>query len=193
MKKSIFIIPIVVIIIGIVFSLYPEINPTPKSSTSESNLKSTYGNISQVLKISSTAFENDGNIPSEFTCDGQDISPPLSIENVPKGTKTLSLIMDDPDAPMGTFTHWIVWNIPSSKTQFTKGEKIDFPQGRTSFGMMKYGGPCPPSGTHRYFFKLYALDAELDLSAGSSVMDLQKEMVGHIITESTLMGKYSRN
>ncbi|MDE1839151.1 MAG: YbhB/YbcL family Raf kinase inhibitor-like protein [Thaumarchaeota archaeon] len=150
-------------------------------------------NIPQILKVSSSAFRNEGNIPSEFTCDGQDISPPLSITNVPKGAKTLSIIMDDPDAPMGTFTHWIIWNIPSSKTQFAKGEKFSFPQGLTSFGVTAYGGPCPPSGTHRYFFKIYALDTELDLSEGSSVMDLQKAMFGHVIAESTLMGKYSRN
>ena len=103
------------------------------------------------MNISSSAFENEGIIPSEFTCDGQDLSPPLSITNVPKNAKTLSIIMDDPDAPMGTFTHGIVWNIPPNKTQFTRGEKFDFAQGRTSFGTSEYGGPCPPSGTHRYF------------------------------------------
>lgn len=113
--------------------------------------------------MSSSAFENEGSIPSEFTCDGVNISPPLSITSVPKNVKTLSIIMDDPDAPMGTFTHWIVWNIPSHKVQFTRGEKLDFVQGRTSFGTMEYGGPCPPSGTHRYFFKIYALDTYLDL------------------------------
>ncbi|MDH2907788.1 MAG: YbhB/YbcL family Raf kinase inhibitor-like protein, partial [Candidatus Nitrosotalea sp.] len=177
------------------------LNCTDCNSTSDTqriiaapnDLKPMPDNIQQILKVSSSAFRNEGNIPSEFTCDGQDISPPLSIANVPKGAKTLSIIMDDPDAPMGTFTHWIIWNIPSSKTQFAKGEKFSFPQGLTSFGMTAYGGPCPPSGTHRYFFKIYALDTELDLSEGSSVMDLQKAMLGHVITESTLMGKYSRN
>ena len=214
MKKSIFIIPVIIIVVGVLLLEYSEINTaskTPQFPSSSMNctdcdhigsvsgigtsndLKSTPDNIQQMLNVSSSAFENKGNIPSEFTCDGQDISPPLSISNIPKNTKTLSLIMDDPDAPMGTFTHWIVWNIPSSKTQFAKGEKFDFPQGLTSFGMTTYGGPCPPSGTHRYFFKIYALDIELDLSEGSGAMDLQKAMSGHIIEESTLMGKYSRN
>jgi Raf kinase inhibitor-like YbhB/YbcL family protein len=213
MKKSVIIIPVIVIMTGIMLSVYYEINPTSKTLPSSSyqncyncnsindtqgimtssNIRSVSNNDLQILRVSSSAFENEGNIPSEFTCDGQNISPPLSITNVPKGAKTLSLIMDDPDAPMGNFTHWIVWNIPSSKTQFAKGEKFDFPQGRTGFGLTAYGGPCPPSGTHRYFIKIYALDAELDLAEGSSVTDLQKAMVGHVITESTLMGKYSRN
>lgn len=149
-------------------------------------------NIEQILNVSSSAFENEGVIPSEFSCDGQDLSPPLSITNVPKDAKTLSIIMDDPDAPMGTFTHWIVWNIPPNKTQFTMGEKFDFAQGRTSFGTVEYGGPCPPSGTHRYFFKIYALDAKLDLKQGSGVKELQSAMSGHIVAEAVLMGKYSR-
>ena len=144
------------------------------------------------MNISSSAFENEGIIPSEFTCDGQDLSPPLSITNVPKNAKTLSIIMDDPDAPMGTFTHWVVWNIPPNKTQFTRGEKLDFAQGRTSFGTSEYGGPCPPSGTHRYFFKIYALDTKLDLKQGSVVKELQSAMSGHIVAEAVLMGKYSR-
>ncbi|MDR3782552.1 MAG: YbhB/YbcL family Raf kinase inhibitor-like protein [Candidatus Nitrosotalea sp.] len=144
------------------------------------------------MNISSSAFENEGIIPSEFTCDGQDLSPPLSITNVPKNAKTLSIIMDDPDAPMGTFTHWVVWNIPPNKTQFTRGEKFDFAQGRTSFGTSEYGGPCPPSGTHRYFFKIYALDTKLDLKQGSGVKELQSAMSGHIVAEAVLMGKYSR-
>ena len=144
------------------------------------------------MKASSSAFENGGKIPSEFTCDGQDLSPPLSIIDVPKEAKTIAIIMDDPDAPMGTFTHWLVWNIPSHKTQFAKGEKLDFVQGRTSFGTTEYGGPCPPSGTHRYFFKIYALDTKLDLKQGSSVKDLEKAIRVHVLAESVLMGKYSR-
>jgi Raf kinase inhibitor-like YbhB/YbcL family protein len=110
------------------------------------------------MKISSPAFENNDMIPSEYTCHGSDTSPPLIISGVPKEAKSLATIMDDPDAPMGIFTHWVVWNIPPQKTQFARGEKISFPQGKTSFGGKSYGGPCPPRGTHRYFFKLYALD-----------------------------------
>lgn len=144
------------------------------------------------MKISSSVFENNGSIPSEYTCDGSDISPPLTISEIPTESKTLAIIMDDPDAPMGTFTHWVVWNISPKKTEFTKGEKISFPQGKTSFGLKSYGGPCPPGGTHRYFFKLYALDVILNLKEGASKDDLEKAMKGHIISETSLMGKYSR-
>lgn len=100
--------------------------------------------------------------------------------------------MNDPDAPMGTFTHWVVWNIPPTKTQFAKGEKVSFPQGKTSFGKKSYGGPCPPSGTHRYFFNLYALDIVLNLKEGSSKADLERAMAEHILTEASLVGRYSR-
>ncbi len=144
------------------------------------------------MKITSSAFENNGNIPSEYTCDGDDVSPPLTISDVPKNAKSLAIIMDDPDAPMGTFTHWLIWNISPQKTQFARDEKIESPQGRTSFGSTSYGGPCPPGGTHRYFFKLYALDENLKLKEGASKADLEKAMKGHIVSEATLMGKYSR-
>ncbi|MDE1829357.1 MAG: YbhB/YbcL family Raf kinase inhibitor-like protein [Thaumarchaeota archaeon] len=148
--------------------------------------------LTLIVKISSTAFENNDTIPSEFTCDGDDISPPLAISEVPTETKSLAIVMDDPDAPMGTFTHWVVWNIPPQKTRFIKGEKISYPQGKTSFGRKSYGGPCPPSGKHRYFFKIYALNLVLNLKEGSSKADLEKAMAGHILTEASLIGKYSR-
>ena len=144
------------------------------------------------MKISSSAFENNGMIPSEYTCDGSDVSPPLAISDIPKKAKSLAIIMDDPDAPMGTFTHWVVWNISPQKTQFARGDEISFPQGKTSFGRKSYGGPCPPGGTHRYFFKLYALDLVLNLKEGSSKADLEKAMAGHVLSEAILMGKYSR-
>jgi Raf kinase inhibitor-like YbhB/YbcL family protein len=144
------------------------------------------------MKIASSAFEDNGMIPTEYTCDDSDISPPLKISEVPKEAKSLAIIMDDPDAPMGTFTHWVVWNISPQKTQFAKGEKISFPQGKTSFGNKSYGGPCPPGGTHRYFFKLYALDDTLNLKEGSSKDDLERAMSGHVVSEASLMGKYSR-
>src|SRR3989475_10597208 len=143
--------------------------------------------------LSSTAFENNRTIPKEFTCDGADLSPPLSISGVPKSAKSLALIVDDPDAPSGTFTHWTVWNIPADKSQFAKGEKISFPQGKTSFGKTGYGGPCPPSGTHRYFFKIYSLDTLLDLNESSKKADLEQAMKDHIIEQVTLVGKYSRS
>jgi Raf kinase inhibitor-like YbhB/YbcL family protein len=144
------------------------------------------------MKITSSAFEDNGVMPSEYTCDDSDISPPLNITAVPQEAKSLAIIMDDPDAPMGTFTHWVVWNISPQKTQFAKGEKISFPQGKTSFGNRSYGGPCPPGGTHRYFFKLYALDDIINLKEGASKADLEKAMSGHVISKASLMGKYSR-
>ena len=145
------------------------------------------------MKLSSEAFENEGMIPSKYTCDGADISPQLSISDVPNSAKSLALIMDDPDAPMGTFVHWVVWNISPEKSTIDKGEKLQELQGITSFGNSEYGGPCPPSGTHRYFFKLYALDTVLDIAGDSNKQALEKAMEDHIIEQTSLMGKYSRD
>jgi Raf kinase inhibitor-like YbhB/YbcL family protein len=142
--------------------------------------------------LSSSAFEDNGAIPSEYTCDGVDVSPPLSFSNIPENTKSLALIMDDPDAPMGTWVHWLVWNIPANKTGFSKGENITYPQGKNDFGNFNYGGPCPPSGTHRYFFKLYALETTLQLNKGSTKKQLESAMSGHIIEEAQLIGTYER-
>jgi len=146
----------------------------------------------QIMVLSSSAFENNGTIPSEYTCDGTNVSPSLTISNVPSSAQSLALIVDDPDAPRGTVTHWIVWNIAPQKSQFEKGEKLDLPQGITVFGTIGYGGPCPPSGTHRYFFKLYALDSMLNIDNGSTKQSLEQAMSGHVIQQSTLIGKYSK-
>ncbi|VVB60588.1 Phosphatidylethanolamine-binding protein [uncultured archaeon] len=144
------------------------------------------------MKLFSSAFEDNRMIPSEYTCDGLDVSPPLSFRNIPENTKSLALIMDDPDAPMGTWVHWLVWNISANKTSFSKGENITYPQGKNDFGDFDYGGPCPPSGTHRYFFKLYALDIILKLNKGSTKKQLELAMSGHIIEEAQLIGTYER-
>lgn len=145
------------------------------------------------MKIESLDFKEGKPIPSEFTCDGANVSPALVFEDVPVEAKSLALIMDDPDAPMGTFVHWVVWNIPPGTKQISKGEKITYPQGKTDFGKQGYGGPCPPSGTHRYFFKLYALDVVLDLEKGATKVDLEEAMKGHIVAEAKLMGTYQRS
>lgn len=145
------------------------------------------------MKLTSPDFENEGMIPAEFTCDGRNISPELSISEVPEGTKSLALIMDDPDAPGGTFVHWVVWSIQSQTSIIERGKEPEGNQGTTSFGRRGYGGPCPPSGTHRYYFKLYALDEEIKLEAGSSKKELEKAMDGHIIESVVLMGKYKRS
>ncbi len=131
-------------------------------------------------------------IPKKYTCDGDDVSPELVFSDIPDGTESLALVMDDPDAPMGTFDHWVVWNIPSDTEKIEEGEEPSGVQGKTGFGKKGYGGPCPPSGVHRYFFKLYALEDTLDLREGSSKKDLEQAMDDLIIEKAVLVGKYSR-
>ncbi len=144
------------------------------------------------MKITSSAFENRGQIPSKYTCDGEDINPPLKFENVPERAQALALIADDPDAPSGTWVHWTVWNMPVSTTGIDEGNKPAGVEGMTSFGSKGYGGPCPPSGSHKYFFKLYALDTELDLDMDADKEALEYAMQGHIIEQTELTGNYSR-
>jgi len=143
------------------------------------------------MKITSSDFENNGHIPPKFTCQGEDINPPLLIDGIPEGTKTLALIVDDPDAPMGTWIHWVVFNIPV----VSKIEENTIPgkQGSNDFGRKDYGGPCPPSGTHRYFFKIYALDSKLNLEEGTSKQELEKGMQGHILDNAELIGLYKKH
>ena len=144
------------------------------------------------MKLTSSAFGDGGDIPSRFTCDGDNISPPSEIGDVPEGTEVLALVMDDPDAPMGTFDHWLVWNIPKDTTKIEEGAEPQGIQGRTDFGRTGYGGPCPPSGTHTYRFKLYALSKELDLREGVGKSQLEEAIKGSIIEEVVLKGKYRR-
>jgi Raf kinase inhibitor-like YbhB/YbcL family protein len=143
------------------------------------------------LSIKSPAFENGKLIPKKYTCDGQDINPPLTIEGIPKDAKTLVLAVDDPDAPSGTFDHWIVWNIPAS-TSIIRENTIPGVEGKNSARQKGYMGPCPPSSTHRYFFKVYALDNELNLSISSRKKDVEKAMEGHILAKGELTGLYRR-
>ncbi len=142
------------------------------------------------MKISSPEFEHNEMIPSQFTCDGEDINPTLIIEDVPLETKSLALIVDDPDAPMGTWVHWVVYDIPV--TNQIQEDSIPGKQGMNDFRKKDYGGPCPPSGTHRYFFKLYALDQELNLDEGLSKRDAENAMEGHILAQAELIGLYKR-
>ncbi|MHB2149462.1 YbhB/YbcL family Raf kinase inhibitor-like protein [Calditrichota bacterium LG25] len=150
------------------------------------------------MKLISSAFEEGGMIPSKYTCDGQDVSPPLRWSDVPQETRSFALICDDPDAPMGTWVHWVIYNIPDTTRSLPEAipssERLDNGtlQGKNDFKRYGYGGPCPPGGTHRYFFKLYALDTKLDLPAGATKAQLLKAMNGHIVGEAQLMGKYSR-
>ncbi len=145
------------------------------------------------MKISSPAFAHNGSIPAKYTCDGEDKSPPLVIGNVPSGAKSLALIVDDPDAPAGTWVHWVLWNIPPATSEL--GENAFPPgalQGKNSWGKNLYGGPCPPSGSHRYFFKLYALDATLDLGPATTKKELERAMEKHIVARAELTGVYKR-
>ena len=145
------------------------------------------------LKISSPVFENNGNIPGKYTCDEMDISPPLLIENIPASARSLALIVDDPDAPVGTWVHWVLWNIdPGTKEIKENMVPEGARQGINDFRKHDYGGPCPPSGTHRYFFKLYALDDLPELKSGSEKADLERSMKGHIISQTQIVGTYRR-
>jgi Raf kinase inhibitor-like YbhB/YbcL family protein len=150
------------------------------------------------MELKSPAFTAGGTIPKKYTCDGPDVSPPLSWSDVPAGAKSLTLIADDPDAPMGTWVHWVAWNIPPNARGLEEGmpKKDSLPngmkQGTTDFRSIGYGGPCPPSGTHRYFFKLYALDTTLNLPPSTTKKDLEKAMQGHLLQQGELMGKYAR-
>jgi hypothetical protein len=150
------------------------------------------------MELSSPAFQDQQSIPTAYTCDGADISPALSISGVPPGTASLALLMDDPDAPVGDWVHWIVFNLPPGVKEIPE----DVPaapelsdgavQGANSWRRIGYGGPCPPDGAHRYFFKLYALDAKLDLNPGASKKQLLEAMQGRVLEETVLMGTYQR-
>lgn len=144
------------------------------------------------MKITSSAFQEGGNIPSKFTCDGGDTSPPLQIAELPSGAKSLALVVDDPDAPGGLFTHWIVWNISPQTNTIAEGSAPKGVHGTNDFGKSGYGGPCPPSGTHRYYFRIFALDRELDLPPGTKRSQLDAAMKGHVVAQGELMGRYSR-
>lgn len=145
------------------------------------------------LQLTSSAFNESGSIPSQYTCDGDNISPPLSWQGVPEGTKSLALIVDDPDAPSKTWVHWVVYNIPETVHEALEGQSPKKSlQGTNDFHDMGYGGPCPPSGSHRYFFKLYALGSTLTLAPGATKQQVEQAMEGHILEKTALIGVYER-
>jgi len=147
------------------------------------------------LKLTSPMFAHGEAIPKLYTCDGEDISPPLVWSDAPAGTQSFALICDDPDAPAGVWDHLILFNIPASATGLPEGiaERTDGSvYGKNSWRRLDYGGPCPPSGTHRYFFRLYALDTTLDLKAGASKREVERAMQGHILAQAELLGTYTR-
>jgi len=144
------------------------------------------------MRITSPAFGHNQPIPPKYTCDGADIIPPLTFEEVTTGAKSLTLIMDDPDAPSGVWDHWIVFDLPADTKGVDEGREPDGTHGKCSSNTLTYGGPCPPDGQHRYFFKLYALDAVLGLKEGAKKKEVETAMQGHILEQAELIGLYSR-
>ena len=147
------------------------------------------------FKITSPSFETGQTIPQKYTCKGENISPPLAWTESPEGTRSFALICDDPDAPSKTWDHWIVYNLSGSVSALPEDASVDLPEGalhgENSWGRNDYGGPCPPSGTHRYFFKLYALDTTLSLKEGATKAELLKATEDHILSQAEIMGTYS--
>ena len=148
------------------------------------------------IQVKSTSFDARASIPAQYTCDGRDVSPPLAWAAGPPRTAGYALIMDDPDAPVGTWVHWVAWNIPRAELAESVGREARLTdgtcQGKNSWGKVGYGGPCPPSGEHRYFFKLYALDQKLELPSSTDADDLRAAMRGHVLAEGELFGVYTR-
>lgn len=148
---------------------------------------------SPMIQITSSAFTEGAFIPKKHTCDGEDVNPPLAFTGVPANAQCLALIVDDPDAPRGTWNHWLLWNIDPETTAIAENSSpAQAVTGNNDFLKTRYNGPCPPKGVHRYFFKLFALDHKLKLKAGASRQELDKAMEGHILAWGQLMGKYAR-
>jgi Raf kinase inhibitor-like YbhB/YbcL family protein len=164
--------------------------PSPQASAQNGSEKMT-------IKVTSTAFNDGELIPKKYTCDGENVSPPLAWSGVPANAKSLALIVDDPDAPGKTWVHWVVYDLPTSVTSLSENaanaEQLGGgKQGTNDFKKIGYGGPCPPSGAHRYYFKLYALNAETSLNPGATKEQLLQAMAGHIIAQGQLLGRYKR-
>jgi Raf kinase inhibitor-like YbhB/YbcL family protein len=150
------------------------------------------------IKVTSVAFQQGQPIPRQYTCAGVNISPPLEWSGLPKTAKTIAIVVNDPDAPGGSWIHWVLYNVPADNIGFVENVPVSETlkaggfQGKNDFGKIGYGGPCPPSGTHRYFFKLYAVDAELPLKAGATWPELEKALDDHVVGQGQLMGTYQR-
>jgi hypothetical protein len=184
--KKIFTFLILIILILLVSSCVPSQQKMPVYHLNL-NLNKTS------MKLASSAFKQGENIPSQYTCDGANVNPPLQISDLPANTQSLALIMDDPDAPLGTWVHWTIWNIDPQTTEIKENSvPAGAIQGMTSFGRTGYGGPCPPSGSHHYFFKLYALDTKLDLTPNAGKDNLEQAMQNHILSYTELSGLYKR-
>jgi len=182
------------LLISLILTACGSTTPAPTQET----IIDPMSEVSVTIELSSPAFTNGQPIPDMYTCQGEDISPLLSWAKPPEGTQSFALIMDDPDAQNGTWVHWVIFNIPSSSRGLAQATPPDATfsygamSGNNSWGRTGYGGPCPPSGTHRYFFKLYALDEVLAIEPGSDKGELEKAMFGHILAQAELMGTYSK-
>ena len=170
----------------------------PAATTPNPPTAQTPPGATAAIKLTSSAFADSQPIPRQHTCSGINISPPLEWTGIPKSAKTIAIVADDADAPGGTWVHWVIYNLPADTigmvenlptTEDLKGGGF---QGKNDFEKIGYGGPCPPSGTHRYFFKLYAIDTELPLKAGATKAELEKAMAGHVLAQGQLIGTYSR-
>ncbi len=188
MKKAFIYIIIFLIVILLTFVIFKNTIHEKQNDLAVNN------SLSKLMKLESSAFVPNGDMPAKYTCTGDNVNPPLTIKQAPAEAKSLALIMDDPDAPMGTWLHWTVWNINAATTEIPENSlPAGAVEGTTDFGSAGYGGPCPPSGTHRYFFKLYALDMEINLPAGAQLKDLEQAISGHILDQAELIGLYTKN
>jgi Raf kinase inhibitor-like YbhB/YbcL family protein len=161
----------------------------------EGNSKDAGGADVGSIKVTSTAFGEGAMIPKKYTCDDRNVSPQLAWSGMPAGTKSIALICDDPDAPVGDWVHWLVYNMPAATKELTEAVRAlpaGAKQGTNDFRKLEYGGPCPPSGVHRYYFKIYALDALLSVRDGATKSELLKAMEGHVLDKGSLMGRYKR-
>lgn len=193
MKRILFLT--VLLISAILFSACVPLGQKPSEQTQIQDKAEEKEEVTMTdLTLSSSAFEPGQTIPKKYTCDGENLSPPLTINGIPEGTQSLALIVDDPDAPAGTWVHWVVLNIPPQFDEIPEGSTPPSSlQGKNDFGDEKWGGPCPPPGPeHRYFFKLYALDSLLELEKGVNKPLLEEAMAGHILAQTELIGHYGR-
>ncbi len=191
-KSKIIIIAIISFIIVAVIALSLIVN-SRRAENPTNDIPSAKTNNKTNMIIKSSAFADSEDIPVKYSCDGESINPPLSIDKVPQGTKSLALIMEDPDSPSGVWTHWTVWNIPPDTALIDENSVPDVAeQGLNTAGRKGYYPPCPASGKHRYYFKLYALDEILSISTISTAADLRKAMQGHLIDETDTFGRYQK-
>lgn len=184
MKRAVILIAVAAItVVGFLVFKHPAGAPDANNS-----------NFNNMITITSSAFQFSSQIPEQYSCDGAGVNPPLTFGNVPENAKSLALIIDDPDAPGGTFTHWLVFNINPRLTEISENSLPMGGQfGRTSAGGTEYVAACPPSGTHHYHFKVFALDAKLDLKSGATRKSIESAMSGHVIDQGELIGLYQRN